>query len=58
MSDQHDRQQIAYLNRVSSDLSKSLKRCHLLVDDYRAHLKPANSNDAQFMLKPESERDG
>lgn len=53
MSDQRDTQQSAYLNRVSGDLSRSLRRCHLLLDDYRAHLAPANSNESPFMLGDE-----
>jgi hypothetical protein len=51
MADQRDTQQSAYLHRVSADLSRSLRRCHVLVDDYRAHLKPANSNDTPFILR-------
>jgi len=51
MSDQRDTHQSAYLNRVSADLSRSLRRCHLLLDDYRAHLAPANSNESSFMLR-------
>jgi len=59
MSDQRDTPQSAYLNRVSADLSRSLRRCHLLLDDYRAHLAPANSNETPFILGDtrESDRD-
>ena len=38
------------MNRVSADLSRSLRRCHMMVDDYRAQLVAANSNDDPFML--------
>ena len=58
MADQHDTLQSAYLNRVSADLSRSLRRCHVLLDDYRSHLQPANSNDAPFMLGDTERQDG
>ena len=57
MSDQRATQQSAYLNRVSADLSRSLRRCHVLLDDYRAHLAPANSNDDPFMLREANRTD-
>jgi hypothetical protein len=50
MSDQRGTQQSEYLNQVSAELGRSLRRCHLLIDDYRAQLAAANSNEAPFML--------
>jgi hypothetical protein len=50
VSEQRDAPPSAHLNRVSEDLSRSLKRCHVLLDDYRAQLKAANSNDHPFLL--------
>jgi hypothetical protein len=44
MSDQQDIQEIARLKKVNADLSRSLERCHELVDDCRAKLA-ANSNE-------------
>lgn len=59
MSDQRDTQPSNYFERVNSDLSRSLRRCHALVEDYRSHLLPANSNQPQFMLvDPKRETDG
>jgi hypothetical protein len=57
VSDQRDTPQTAYLQQVSADLTKSLRRCHLLVDDYRAQLIPANSNQPHFMLDGDGEKD-
>ncbi len=57
MSDQRDTPQSAYLERVNADLSRSLRRCHVLVDDYRAHLLPANSNQPQFILGEAGNKD-
>jgi hypothetical protein len=38
---------------------QSLRRCHLLIEDCRAHLTPANSNEAPFMLgRPAEEGEG
>jgi hypothetical protein len=50
VSEQRDAPPYAHPNRVSEDLSRSLKRCHVLIDDYRAQLKAANSNDDPFLL--------
>ena len=49
MSDQQDVQEIAHLKKVNADLSRSLERCHELVDDCRAKLA-ANSNEPPFMF--------
>lgn len=46
MSEQQDRQETDYLERVNADLSKSLRRCHALVDDCRLVLA-SNSNDCE-----------
>jgi hypothetical protein len=53
MSDQHDRQELAYLQRVNVELTRGLRRCHLLIEDCRAHLTPANSNEP-FMPSAEA----
>lgn len=44
MSDQQDSEESAQLRRVNADLTRSLKRCRVLLDDCRAKLA-ANSND-------------
>lgn len=46
MSDQGDKQEIANLERVNEDLTRSLKLCHSMLEDYRAKLA-ANSNDPE-----------
>ena len=43
MSEQHDKRDDARLNEVSGDLTRSLKACRSLVDDYRLKLA-ANAN--------------
>jgi hypothetical protein len=53
MSDQQDRQELAYLQRVNVELTRGLRRCHLLIEDCRAHLTPANSNEP-FMPSAEA----
>lgn len=45
MSDQHDKKDVSHLERVNADLMASLRRCHAMVEDYRAHLVAANSNE-------------
>ena len=47
MSDQHDKKDVSYLERVNVELTESLRRCHALVEDCRAHLIPANSNEPE-----------
>ena len=49
MSDQQGKPD-SYLHQVNAELSRGLRRCHLLVEDCRAHLAPANSNEPAFML--------
>jgi hypothetical protein len=46
MSDQQDNQEVAHLKRVNADLTASLKRCRVLLDDCRSKLA-ANSNEPQ-----------
>ncbi|HEX5237236.1 MAG TPA: hypothetical protein VFW39_02070 [Sphingomicrobium sp.] len=46
VSPQQDKQENDYLERVNADLSKSLRRCHALVDDCRFMLA-SNSNDCE-----------
>ena len=46
MSEQQDRKEFDYLARVNAELSKSLRRCHALVDGCRI-LLASNSNDCE-----------
>lgn len=57
MSDQIEKQQAAYLERVNAILASSLRLCHVMVDDYRTSLA-ANSNEPPFMLSESGEEDG
>jgi hypothetical protein len=36
--------------QVNAELTRSLRRCHVLIEDYRDLLLPANSNEEPFML--------
>jgi len=54
MSDQQDNQEVAHLSRVNAELSASLKRCRVLLDDCRSRLA-ANSNDPEV---PDSDLEG
>lgn len=58
MHDQHDRKEVSYLKRVNAELTESLRRCHALIDDCRAHLIAANSNEPEAVSldKIEDER--
>ena len=58
MLDQHDKQDFAYLKQVNAELMRSLRRCHLLIEDCRARIAPANSNEEPFMLASQSAEDG
>jgi hypothetical protein len=49
MPDQHGRQELTYLQRVNVELTRGLRRCHLLIEDCRAHLTPANSDEPPFI---------
>jgi len=55
VSDQCDRKDISYLERVNAELTASLRRCHALVEDCRAHLAPANSNEPEDVSLDEIE---
>jgi hypothetical protein len=44
VSDQLDSQDVSHLREVNAELTRSLKRCRVLLDDCRAKLA-ANSND-------------
>ena len=46
MFDQPDSQEMAHLKKVNSELTASLKRCRVLLDDCRSKLA-ANSNDPE-----------
>jgi hypothetical protein len=46
MSD-HDKGEIARLERLNADLTRSLKRCRELLDQWRSRLA-ANNNDARI----------
>ena len=46
MSDQHDNKEITHLAQVNAELTRSLKRCRVLLEDCRAKLA-ANSNEPE-----------
>ena len=46
MSEQQDKKESAQLAEVNDELTRSLKLCHSLLDDYRLKLA-ANLNDHQ-----------
>ena len=46
MSDQQDNQELAHLTRVNAELTASLKRSRVLLDDCRSRLA-ANSNEPE-----------
>jgi hypothetical protein len=46
MSDQHDDEEVGRLKQVNADLTASLKRCRVLLDDCRSKLA-ANSNEPE-----------
>lgn len=46
MADQPDNQELAHLRKVNSELTASLKRCRVLLDDCRSKLA-ANSNEPE-----------
>jgi hypothetical protein len=46
MSDQQDNQETARLAQVNAELTRSLKRCRVLLEDCRAKLA-ANSNEPE-----------
>ena len=57
MSEQHENKESAQLADVSDELTRSLKLCHSLVDDYRLKLA-ANSNDRDAANEAEGEQSG
>jgi len=54
MSDQQDSKQIAHLEQVNAELSRSLKRCRFLLDDCRSKLA-ANSNEPHTANEDEAD---
>lgn len=46
MSDQQDNPELAHLAKVNAELTRSLKRCRVLLEDCRAKLA-ANSNEPE-----------
>ena len=50
MSEHHDNEQAAQLERVNANLTRSFRLCHSMIDDYRARLatthEPANDDEA------------
>lgn len=57
MSEHQDKQESAELDHVNEELTRSLKLCHSLVDDYRLKLA-ANSNDSELVEAGDDERLG
>ncbi len=57
MSDQQDSEEINHLSEVNAELTRSLKRCRLLLEDCRAKLA-ANSNDPESANEDEKSDDG
>lgn len=57
MSEQHENKESAQLADVSDELTRSLKLCHSLVDDYRLKLA-ANSNDLDAANEAEGDQSG
>jgi hypothetical protein len=57
LSEQQDKQETAQLDDVSEELTRSLKLCHSLVDDYRLKLA-ANCDDTQLPDAEDEERLG
>ena len=56
MSDQQDTEDIAHLETVNANLTRSLKRCRVLLDDCRSKLA-ANANEPeQAQPEDDSER--
>lgn len=55
MSDQRDKQEFNYVERFNANLKRSLRRCHVLIEDCRQKIIAANSNDPPFMLAADKE---
>ena len=57
MSDQQDNEEINHLAEVNAELTRSLKRCRVLLEDCRAKLA-ANSNDPESANEDQESDDG
>ena len=57
MSDQKDNQEIAHLEQVNAELTRSLKRCRVLLDDCRSKLA-ANSNERETADNDDEDEEG
>ena len=57
MSDHQDTEEINHLSEVNAELTRSLKRCRVLLEDCRAKLA-ANSNDPESANEDEESDDG
>jgi hypothetical protein len=57
MSDQRDNQETASLAQVNAELTRSLKRCRVLLEDCRAKLA-ANSNEPVSANEDEEDAEG
>jgi hypothetical protein len=57
VSEPQDHQETAELDHVNEALTRGLKLCHSLVDDYRLKLA-ANSNDPELVEAGDDERLG
>lgn len=54
MSNQRDKQEIAQLEELNAELTRSLVRCRKLLFDCRSHLA-ANSNIPELLDEPDEE---
>ena len=54
MSDQQDNQETLHLAEVNAELTRSLKRCRVLLEDCRAKLA-ANSNEPESANEDEDD---
>ena len=57
MSDQQDNQETAHLAELNAELTRSLKRCRVLLEDCRAKLA-ANSNEPESANEDEDDTEG
>jgi len=55
MSDQSDNHDVNHLNRVNAELTQSLKRCRLLLNECRSKLA-ANSNEPEVSDNDDAEQ--
>ena len=56
VSDQQDNSEIAHLQEVNAELTRSLERCRELVDDCR-HKLAANSNEPMLFDNDDEEQE-